>query len=985
MEKPSASDDSFKAFMEKIQTQNQRGFITQLLQVKAEREIAGEDNDKREEQLSDIISSLKEVRLAVTGIKLDIDLTPLVNIGENQTKLLEELSKEASLTRKLTEGSVEYDKEAAQYRNTSGRDIESKVSGKTSKDGGFLDFETARDTLSGQGKRAKEANAFSLKPISYTPGKTVAGAVGGRGSKATGNEEEEPAKEKDTRGFFKTFKDEVKATPGRIRDNLIGYTPEDRDRKKRKTEVDGAEVEPNATEPVTRPVTAKPQITGVNPESDNVRDSAEIAADYEKEDIELSKQMLGVMREQLISLKTIQEALAPNIPAGPNKSSGAKSPGSKEAAGEVVGGGGGDGGGVDLLDALPGKGALKRAGGAVLKGAKTVGKGALSLGGGVAKFAGSGAGKLLGATAAVGMGAYTAYTGVTEAEDSKQAKLEEVQAKVESGELKPEEAAAQRKEIGNSATVEKSGAVGEGSGMAAGAIAGGMAGAKLGAAIGSIIPGAGTVVGAGIGTIAGGALGAFAGSSAGKYVGEKVGSGINAVKDFFGGPGSKAEAAKAAAPATPKALSAHQMLAQRDVARTKAKADQVAPTGNGSGTLQAGSVMADPIPEAKPTETVAGGPGSKAEAGKTKYMVNGQPATKEEHDAAQKDIAKMQQDIKENPMLALRAGRPDLIPAKGDMPAGTGKEATPIEAIIGDLPAYGDGGIANKPQVALVGEKGPEAIIPMKDGAVPVETIAGDKKSSENESPLGDYSIPDIPKLPALDGDLVQDSFTNRNGTKIYSLRGGTSVEVNKDGTKTYSGAFGTFTYDKAGKAIKYAIPSAFGVSKSIDLTTNEVTEGYASGPLRLSQTTDAKGKKTSTSAEYNFGAARARRETDAEGKNTNTAFVPVEAETHVVPMNSEADREQFSAAMQTQNRAALPGTIIPSAPTRSGQEVTKTTTENTDMEREASRGEGNNNTIVSNNVNNNNTTKFVPMKPTARPEYTGSALDRHANRISVY
>ena len=52
-------------------------------------------------------------------------------------------------------------------------------------------------------------------------------------------------------------------------------------------------------------------------------------------------------------------------------------------------------------------------------------------------------------------------------------------------------------------------------------------------------------------------------------------------------------------------------------------------------------------------------------ASKTSYQVNGRPATKEEYDVAQKDIAKLQKDINENPMLALRAGRPDLISAKG--------------------------------------------------------------------------------------------------------------------------------------------------------------------------------------------------------------------------------------------------------------------------------------------------------------------------------
>ena len=164
------------------------------------------------------------------------------------------------------------------------------------------------------------------------------------------------------------------------------------------------------------------------------------------------------------------------------------------------------------------------------------------------------AAKIGGAVLAVGAGAYTAYKGYTEAEDNKQAKMDEVQAKVDSGEMKPEEAAAARKEIGNTATVEKSGAIGEGTGMAAGAIAGGLAGAKLGGTIGTFIGGPlGTAVGAGIGGIAGGALGAFAGSSAGKFVGEKVGSGINAVKGFFGSDevGDKTkEAVTGAAPTT---------------------------------------------------------------------------------------------------------------------------------------------------------------------------------------------------------------------------------------------------------------------------------------------------------------------------------------------------------------------------------------------------------------------------------------------------
>ena len=529
MQSPSASDPSFKAFLDKLQEQNNRSFIAQLVQLKAEREIAGEDNDKREKQLDSVISSLGDVRSAVTGVKLDIDLTPLVNIGENQTKLLEELSKEASLTRKLTEGSVEYDKEAAQYRNISGRDIESKVSGKISKDGGFLDFETARDTLSGQGKRVREANAFDLKPINYTPGKTIAAAVGGKGSPA-GGKEEKPVKEVDTRSFFEVFKDELKAAPGRIRDNLIGYTPEKTDGREKKTEVDGAGIEPNAPEPIT----AKPQVTGINSESDNVASTGEIMADTAKSDLELSKQMLDTTKAQLIELKAIREALAPKIPKELVEQKGG-------ATDTGTGTGEGGGGGLGLGDMLPSGKKIGRA-------LKNVGRGALSLGGKALKFMGGKGGAIAGGVLAVGAGAYTAYEGYTAAEDSKNAKLEEVQAKVDTGEMKPEEAAAARKEIGNTATVEKSGAVGEGTGMAVGAIAGMKAGAMLGAFGGPI--------GAGVGAIAGGALGAFAGSSGGKYIGEKIGGGINAVKGFFGGktdaPGAATKEALAPAPATVK-------------------------------------------------------------------------------------------------------------------------------------------------------------------------------------------------------------------------------------------------------------------------------------------------------------------------------------------------------------------------------------------------------------------------------------------------
>jgi hypothetical protein len=37
------------------------------------------------------------------------------------------------------------------------------------------------------------------------------------------------------------------------------------------------------------------------------------------------------------------------------------------------------------------------------------------------------------------------------------------------------------------------------------------------------------------------------------------------------------------------------------------------------------------------------------------------------------------------------------------------------------IAGFADGGIAEEPQIAMVAEKGPEAMVPLKNGAIPVE------------------------------------------------------------------------------------------------------------------------------------------------------------------------------------------------------------------------------------------------------------------------
>ena len=298
------AQSTFSLLLDEIRTNNKITNGLTLGQLKYEREIAVTDGDKREEQLDGVIAALNEVRSAVTGIKLETNIEPLVNIGENQTKLLVELNKESSLTRKITEGSVEYDKEAAQYRNTSGRDIESKVSGKTSKAGGFIDFETARDTLSGQGKRVREENTFTLNPISYTPGKATAKSMatkvdGGRKGVSSAKVDNDLESSK-YQGFFEELKNGLKflVTDGLSEKPGYGIF------QKPPTEVIKKEREAKVATPKQ-----------VNSEADNITSTDEIQADTAKSDLELTRQLLDSTREQLVELKAIREALAPSIPA----------------------------------------------------------------------------------------------------------------------------------------------------------------------------------------------------------------------------------------------------------------------------------------------------------------------------------------------------------------------------------------------------------------------------------------------------------------------------------------------------------------------------------------------------------------------------------------------------------------------------------------------------------------------------------------------
>ena len=131
-----------------------------------------------------------------------------------------------------------------------------------------------------------------------------------------------------------------------------------------------------------------------------------------------------------------------------------------------------------------------------------------------------------------------------------------------------------------------------------------------------------------------------------------------------------------------------------------------------------------------------------------------------------------------------------------------------------------------------------------------------------NQPAVRPVKVPEIPQLPAQDGDQGD----------------GSRVTTNTDGTKTYAGAWGTFTYDAQGKAIKYSTPSFSGASQTIDLTNNQTTQNYNTGPMNTTQTVDANGNVVSHNTEYDLGVGKMAMGQDAKGIKSKE-YIPAEGE----------------------------------------------------------------------------------------------------------
>lgn len=197
---------------------------------------------------------------------------------------------------------------------------------------------------------------------------------------------------------------------------------------------------------------------------------------------------------------------------------------------EEGGGSGGEGGGFglgDVADLMGGRGGKPSGPTGKPAGKPGIGSKAMNF------LKGTG-GKLLGAVGALGFGAYTAYEGVSNANQKEALRNQEIDAAVERGEINEKQAQELKKQISDETDVNRGEAVGEGTGMAAGGIAGAAGGAAVGGAIGSAFFGVGAVPGALIGGAIGGIGGAIAGSTLGKKAGGAIVEGYQGVKNFFG-------------------------------------------------------------------------------------------------------------------------------------------------------------------------------------------------------------------------------------------------------------------------------------------------------------------------------------------------------------------------------------------------------------------------------------------------------------------
>jgi len=176
-----------------------------------------------------------------------------------------------------------------------------------------------------------------------------------------------------------------------------------------------------------------------------------------------------------------------------------------------------------------------------------------------------------------------------------------------------------------------------------------------------------------------------------------------------------------------------------------------------------------------------------------------------------------------------------------------------------------------------------------------IQELAGIKENTASQPPV---KVPPVPKLPAQDGDQGD----------------GSKLTTNPDGTKTYAGAFGRFTFDKSGKAIKYAAPQFTGVAREVDLTSGDQTTNYSTGPMNSTQTTDAKGNVVSSNTEYDLGVGKMAMGQDAKGIKSKT-YTPADGAQSIASKDMYALGNKDKESTYNRAMAQVSGTPVKESP----------------------------------------------------------------------
>jgi hypothetical protein len=194
-------------------------------------------------------------------------------------------------------------------------------------------------------------------------------------------------------------------------------------------------------------------------------------------------------------------------------------------------------------------------------------------------------------------------------------------------------------------------------------------------------------------------------------------------------------------------------------------------------------------------------------------------------------------------------------------PGASGADLGSVERILNKLPM----GVKDpRVQHALADENWPKQDEAMAEDIKRIKELAGAKEAA----PASKTKLPIKPPAkvkPATKPEELGQMLKSAGWPAFLQvepppmpqgqLQDGEKLEPQADGTTIYSGGFGFYTYDKAGKPIKYVTPNFSGISQSVDLITGNINIRYIAGPLDVSANFDKTGKPLdSMQAQYDLG-----------------------------------------------------------------------------------------------------------------------------------